>query len=131
MLKRRKKKDPCAGSVLFRGSPAPRPEHMGAEHLWFEVHSAPHERGARGDLGAEHLWFEVHSAGDDHVDGTLLNQPFANLGMSQGDRGKRPLELLSDWGISTPAGMISPRSLAPARMMREHRSEILQMMTAG
>ena len=28
MLKLRKKSDPCAGTVLFRGSPAPRPEHM-------------------------------------------------------------------------------------------------------
>lgn len=84
---------------------------------------------ATGDaMGAEHLWFEVHAADDDFVDATLLNQPFADLGMSQGDRGPRPLELLSDWGISTPAGMISPRSLAPARLMREHRSEIMAMM---
>src|SRR5690606_28569430 len=80
------------------------------------------------DMGAEHLWFEVHSASDGHVDATLLNQPFADLGMNQGDRGERPLELLSDWGVSTPAGMISPRTLAPARMMREHRREIMEVM---
>src|SRR5690606_28879426 len=75
-----------------------------------------------GGEGAEHLWFEVHDVRGDHVDATLLNQPFADIGLSQGDRGERPLELLSDWAISTPAGSITPRALAPARMLREHRS---------
>lgn len=80
--------------------------------------------------GAEHLWFEVHEIRGDQVDATLINQPFADVGMSQGDRGERPLELLSDWSISTPAGSITPRTLAPARAMREHRSEIMEMMAA-
>lgn len=78
--------------------------------------------------GHEHLWFEVHGVASDHVDATLLNEPFDISGMRAGERRPRPTELLSDWAIITPIGQLTPRTLEVARKLREHRPEILQAL---
>ncbi|MFG0285314.1 MAG: DUF2314 domain-containing protein [Phycisphaerales bacterium JB039] len=83
----------------------------------------------RGGKGAEHLWFEVHDVSGDRIEATLLNQPYEDVGLKSGERGEHSLELLSDWAIETPVGQINPRSQAPARLMRAHRDQILEMMS--
>ena len=59
---------------------------------------------------AEHMWFDVHSLGTDTVDATLLNTPGRATTLRAGDRGTHPIELLTDWLVSTPAGVATPRS---------------------
>ncbi len=56
----------------------------------------------------EHLWFEVHAVGDEGLDATLLNQPYAVARLREGQRGRHPLELLSDWAILSPHGRFGP-----------------------
>lgn len=82
----------------------------------------------RGEEGAEHLWFEAHGVRGDRVDATLVNQPYGDVGHTLGERAEHALDLLSDWAISTPVGQISPRTLAPARLLRERREEILELV---
>ncbi len=75
------------------------------------------------DGQAEHLWFEVEGCTEDSVDATLVNEPWGEIGLKQGDRRVHDLERLSDWMMLTPAGSISPRSTRLLRFVREHRSE--------
>lgn len=91
------------------------------------------DAGAAGAAGArrEHLWFEVHEARDASADATLQSEPFNIAGMRAGDRGEHPLERLTDWSIVTPAGMITPRSTAPLRRIREHKDKLREMMRAA
>lgn len=81
--------------------------------------------------GIEHLWFEVHDVGDEWVDATLLNEPFGELKMHRGERGRHPLERLSDWQFMTVVGSITPRGLTPLRTLREHRGEIEAALREG
>ena len=76
----------------------------------------------------EHLWFEVHETFDDAVDATLSNQPYNIARMKMGERGRHPLELLSDWMVLTPAGPISPRFTTPARVLRLRKDEIRDLI---
>ncbi len=80
--------------------------------------------GATGEDDKEHLWFGVNELMDDKIDGTLENQPFNIARMKEGQRGLHDLSLMSDWHIITPAGMITPRNMAPARVVREHKEEL-------
>ena len=79
-----------------------------------------------GRQGREHLWFEVHGVDGDFIDATLVNQPFDIAGMKEGDRDKRPAELLTDWAVMTPLGPLTPRSLEIARKLRELRPQLLE-----
>jgi len=78
----------------------------------------------------EHLWFSVDRAHDDRLDATLQSQPFNIARMKAGQRGTHPLDLMTDWAIVTPAGMINPRNTRPARVVREHADEIRQALAA-
>ncbi|WP_295158796.1 DUF4026 domain-containing protein [uncultured Brachyspira sp.] len=50
----------------------------------------------------EHLWFDVHDFTEDgHFDATLINEPYKNLNMHEGDRGLHSVERLTDWKIYT------------------------------
>lgn len=49
----------------------------------------------------EHLWFEVHNFKDDNFDATLLNEPYQNLNMHEGDRRTHNINRLTDWTIYT------------------------------
>lgn len=83
------------------------------------------------DAGSvEHLWFEVHRLHEDSVDATLLNAPFSVPSLAEGQRGRFPLALLSDWSLQTPAGPITPRSARVARTLKAHRTEILAQLAA-
>jgi hypothetical protein len=79
------------------------------------------------DGGKEHLWFTAHGFGEGSVDATLENEPFA-VDLRPGERAERPLELLTDWMLMTPAGQITPRSMIGARRLREHADEIRAAM---
>jgi hypothetical protein len=72
-----------------------------------------------GELEKEHLWFQVHETHDNEIDATLLNQPFGIARMKEGDRGKHPIELISDWQFMTPVGPINPRDTKALRFLRE------------
>jgi hypothetical protein len=82
------------------------------------------------DGGREHLWFAAHEIGKETVDATLENKPIA-VDLEPGVRAERPLELLSDWMLLTPAGQVTPRSQIAARRLREHADEIRAAMTEG
>ena len=48
----------------------------------------------------EHLWFDVHDfTNDGYFDATLINEPYKDLGMHEGDRGMHSIERLTDWTI--------------------------------
>jgi uncharacterized protein YegJ (DUF2314 family) len=79
------------------------------------------------DASKEHIWMEAHELFDDSIDATCANQPYAISGMKEGDRGRHSIDLISDWTIFTPAGMINPRSTAAARILRAH-PELIQKM---
>lgn len=80
--------------------------------------------GDEGPESREHLWFGVDACAADHVEATLLNEPWQDIGFGAGDRRAHDLERLSDWMILTPVGSITPRALGPARALRAHRTEI-------
>jgi uncharacterized protein YegJ (DUF2314 family) len=84
-----------------------------------------------GAGGREHLWFRPHSLGDESIDATLENAPFAVPGMKLGDRGTHPVSRITDWMIATPVGRINPRSQVAARIARERPDEIAAAMKAG
>ena len=100
---------------------------MAAEFAEFEVVTIAKLGYPTGDGGKEHLWFEVHGFGDDTLDATLANRPFA-VDLREGERAERPIELLTDWMLMTPAGNVTPRSLSAARRLREHADEIRASM---
>lgn len=77
---------------------------------------------------AEHLWFKVESVTDTHVGAILINEPFGDLGMTEGDRRDHSIDRLSDWTIITPLGQITPRSLDVARSLREQKDEIARLL---
>ena len=50
----------------------------------------------------EHLWFDVHDfTNDGYFDATLINEPYKDLGMHEGDRGMHSIERLTDWAVYT------------------------------
>ena len=100
---------------------------MAAEFAEFEVVTIAKLGYPTRDGGKEHLWFEVHGFGDDTLDATLANRPFA-VDLREGERAERPIDLLTDWILMTPAGNVTPRSLSAARKLREHADEIRASM---
>jgi hypothetical protein len=76
----------------------------------------------------EHLWFEVNELGDDRLDGTLASVPMGIERMRKGQRGWHKVDLLTDWAIGTPLGMITPRYTVPARQIRGDRERFRQLM---
>ncbi len=50
---------------------------------------------------SEHLWFEVHDFSKEELtfDATLMNIPYYNIGLSEGERGDYDLSRLTDWSI--------------------------------
>lgn len=84
-----------------------------------------------GEDDREHLWFQVHGFQGDAVDATLVNAPFHVARLRLGDRGVHPLELLSDWTISTPIGPVNPRQTRTLRAIRDHRDELRAMLAAS
>ncbi len=88
----------------------------------------PVDGGDGSDSAREHIWFEVHGLDVDGVDATCINQPFDVARLSEGQRGRHSLELLSDWTILTPVGNITPRSLGIGRSIRENETEIRKLL---
>jgi hypothetical protein len=82
------------------------------------------------DGSKEHLWFEIHGFADDAVDATLVNRPIA-VDLREGERSPRPLDLLTDWTLITPAGWVTPRSQHAVRLLWEHADEIREAMRAA
>lgn len=72
----------------------------------------------------EHIWFEVHDLDDDVIDGTCANQPYHVSSLQQGERGRHPAELLTDWMMLSPVGPVTPRSTFAARWMRENLDRV-------
>ncbi len=103
---------------------------MAAEFAEFQVVTIAKLGYPTGDGGKEHLWFEVHGFGDDTLDATLANRPFA-VDLREGERADRPIELLTDWMLMTPAGNVTPRSMSAARRLREHADEIRASIQEG
>ncbi len=58
------------------------------------------------DEGQEHLWFEVEGIDEENLlfDAVLLNKPYGDVGMKEGERGKHDFSRLTDWQIMTRTG---------------------------
>jgi hypothetical protein len=95
--------------------------------LGYRVDHPGHE-GADDTDEREHLWFEVNELGDDRLDATLESAPFAIERLRKGQRGWHGTDLLTDWAILTPLGMITPRYTVPARHIRANREQFRQLM---
>jgi uncharacterized protein YegJ (DUF2314 family) len=76
----------------------------------------------------EHMWFEVHALHDDGIDATLVNQPRNIRSLQQGDRRVHSLDRLTDWMLIGATGTINPRDTRPARVARQNREKILQLL---
>jgi hypothetical protein len=76
----------------------------------------------------EHLWFQVHEPLPDAVDATLVNRPNQVARLNKGERQPYPIENLSAWSISSPIGQIDSTSMMIARVIRNQREEIKQIM---
>ncbi len=81
-----------------------------------------------GSRDHEALWFEVHDLGDDWIDATLGNEPYAVPTLKVGERGRHPVELLSDWMVMTPVGTINPRNTKAAREVRANPEEVRRII---
>jgi hypothetical protein len=85
--------------------------------------------------GTEHLWFEVHSVDADSTDCTLVNQPFDVPELHEGLRAVQSLERLTDWTMLSPAGDMTPRSTASARILRSIpdpvRRQLIELKQTG
>jgi len=79
------------------------------------------------DQSREHLWFELHAIDGDQLDATLVNRPF-KVDLRVNERAMRPVDLLTDWVVTTPAGQITPRSDVTSRRLREHADELREAM---
>ncbi len=75
----------------------------------------------RGPRAIEQLWFEVHNFSDTHIYATLESQPERVTGLRIGDRGARSVDMISDWMLTTPLGLIRPNDLSVARLLRQGR----------
>ncbi len=51
---------------------------------------------------SEHLWFDVYSYDKDNLsfDATLINTPYYNIGITEGERGDYSLSRLTDWLVN-------------------------------
>ncbi len=58
------------------------------------------------DEGQEHLWFEVQDIDEEKLlfDAILLNKPYGDVGMREGERGMHDFSRLTDWQISSRTG---------------------------
>ena len=56
-----------------------------------------------------------------------MNRPF-KVDLRVNERAMRPVDLLTDWVITTPAGQITPRSDVTSRRLREHADELREAM---
>jgi hypothetical protein len=65
------------------------------------------------------------------VDATLVNAPFHIARLREGERGRHPLDLLSDWTIMTPFGAVTPRQSKTLRFIREHRDRLRELAAAA
>jgi hypothetical protein len=81
-----------------------------------------------GENDREHLWFGVNHLHDDRIDATLQSTPVAIRKLKRGQRGWHMLDLLTDWAILTPLGMITPRYTVPARHIRANREGFRQLL---
>jgi hypothetical protein len=81
--------------------------------------------------GREHMWFLVEELGAASILATLLNEPYDVSTLQRGDRGRHAVELLTDWVIHTPLGVITPRSQVVARIVRERPDEVRAAIAAG
>lgn len=60
----------------------------------------------------EHLWFDVHNfTNDGYFDATLINEPYKDLGMHEGDRGMHNIDRLTDWIIYTEDSTYNSRNI--------------------
>jgi uncharacterized protein YegJ (DUF2314 family) len=76
----------------------------------------------------EHMWFAVDNLTDTEIEGELGNEPYYISSMKVGDHSTHSIELLSDWMVMTPVGLINPRSTVAARMVREDPEGVREMM---
>lgn len=67
--------------------------------------------GDSDETRREHLWFEVHHAYPFGAEATLVNEPFQELGIQEGDRGSHELERLTDFRVSSPMGVHTPENI--------------------
>lgn len=84
-------------------------DRYGCDEEWaFLVKLGYRVDGADDDDAREHLWFQVKGIDGDEVDAVLLNEPYSIERMHEGQEGKHPLSLLTDWCIYCEHGRVTP-----------------------
>lgn len=85
-------------------------KNKGDDKISFLVKLGYNNNKSNKDL--EHLWFEVHDfTKEGYFDATLLNEPYKDLGMHEGDRGMHSVENLTYWQIHTDKEMYNPENI--------------------
>ena len=62
------------------------------------------------ETNREHIWFELKSFEGDSFRAELTQEPFADLGMHEGDEGVFTVDDVTDWMVFTPKTRITPET---------------------
>ena len=62
------------------------------------------------ETNREHIWFELKSFEGDSFRAELTQEPFADLGMHEGDEGVYTVDDVTDWIVYTPTTAITPET---------------------
>ena len=62
------------------------------------------------EVDREHIWFELKGFEGDSFRAELTQEPFADLGMHEGDEGVYTVEDVTDWVVYTPKAAITPET---------------------
>ena len=58
----------------------------------------------------------------------VVSEPFDIAAMKAGHRGMHSIDRLSDWTIHSPSGVMRPRNISAARVLRERADELRRQM---
>lgn len=70
----------------------------------------------------------MHTCDEESIEATCINDPYDVASLANGQRGRHPVELLSDWSLFTPFGSINPRFQYAARALRADPAEARRRM---
>lgn len=78
---------------------------------------------AEDEHDREHLWFQVHEVGDDEVEATCLNAPYAVSSLAEGQRARHPFTKLSDWSILCELGRFDAENVGELERLLQQQND--------
>ena len=85
----------------------------------------------RSEEEREHLWFEVHALDSTTVEATCLNAPYHVTELREGQRGRYPLERLSDFAVLSPLGQVGPDHIRIVETVANDEEALHQLAKVG